>query len=196
MLCCAGYIVVCPEVFHEYEPVALAYDDPGTARGNALKVTKPLQAFDSDAAACVAYLRAHPRCNGRIASAGMCTLGGAHGGGARDPGGQWGSGQSPSGSGMLGKTPGVRCASAGTCIWASACVHLHLCASVPVCICACVSVSVLQAWGATWPFGPPSTLGFRPRRAFSQLTSTATPWVRARGMTPWHAWGRSRARCC
>ena len=52
-----GYVVAVPEVYHEYEPLGtvLRYDAPGTDRGNALKTTKPIAAFDADAAAALAY---------------------------------------------------------------------------------------------------------------------------------------------
>jgi carboxymethylenebutenolidase len=72
-----GYVVAAPEVYHEYEPpgTVLAYDTPGTDRGNALKTTKPIAAFDADATAALAFLRAHPACTGRLATLGVC-LGG------------------------------------------------------------------------------------------------------------------------
>jgi carboxymethylenebutenolidase len=72
-----GYLVAVPEVYHEYEPpgTVLAYDKPGTDRGNALKTTKPVAAFDADARAGLAWLRAHPACTGRLATLGVC-LGG------------------------------------------------------------------------------------------------------------------------
>jgi len=69
--------VAVPEVYHEYEPLGtvLRYDAPGTDRGNALKTTKPIAAFDADAAAALAYLRQHEACTGRLATLGVC-LGG------------------------------------------------------------------------------------------------------------------------
>jgi carboxymethylenebutenolidase len=72
-----GYLVAVPEVYHEYEPLGtvLPYDAPGTDRGNALKTTKPIAAFDADSAAGLAFLRAHPACTGRLATLGVC-LGG------------------------------------------------------------------------------------------------------------------------
>jgi carboxymethylenebutenolidase len=72
-----GYVVAVPEVYHEYEPLGtvLRYDAPGTDRGNALKTTKPIAAFDADAAAALAYLRHHEACTGRLATLGVC-LGG------------------------------------------------------------------------------------------------------------------------
>jgi carboxymethylenebutenolidase len=72
-----GYCVAVPEVYHEYEPAGtvLKYDESGTARGNALKITKPVAAFDADARAAIAFLRAHPACTGRLGTMGVC-LGG------------------------------------------------------------------------------------------------------------------------
>ena len=72
-----GYVVAVPEVYHEYEPLGtvLRYDAPGTDRGNALKTTKPIAAFDADAAAALAYLRQHEASTGRLATLGVC-LGG------------------------------------------------------------------------------------------------------------------------
>ncbi|GAA4479239.1 dienelactone hydrolase family protein [Gluconacetobacter asukensis] len=72
-----GHVVAVPEVYHEYEPAGcvLAYDAPGTDRGNELKYAKPLAAYDEDARAAVAWLAAHPACTGRIGTMGVC-LGG------------------------------------------------------------------------------------------------------------------------
>ncbi len=72
-----GYLVAVPEVYHEYEPpgTVLRYDQEGTDRGNALKFSKPVAAFDADFAAALAFLRDHPECSGRLATAGVC-LGG------------------------------------------------------------------------------------------------------------------------
>ena len=72
-----GYVVAVPEVYHEYEPpgTVLRYDQPGTDRGNELKVVKSVAAFDADAAAGLAFLRGHPDCTGRLATLGLC-LGG------------------------------------------------------------------------------------------------------------------------
>lgn len=77
MLAGQGYLVVVPEVYHEYaEPgEAFAYDAAGTERGNQLKVTKTVDAFDSDAASLVEFLADLPACNGRIGAMGIC-LGG------------------------------------------------------------------------------------------------------------------------
>ena len=62
-----GYLVAVPEVYHEYEPAGtvLQYDQPGTDRGNALKFTKPIAAFDADSDAAIAYLGQHAACTGK-----------------------------------------------------------------------------------------------------------------------------------
>jgi carboxymethylenebutenolidase len=72
-----GYLVAIGECYHEYVPIgeALSYDVPGTDRGNALKVEKPVEAYDSDNRAIIEYLLGRSDCNGRIGTVGMC-LGG------------------------------------------------------------------------------------------------------------------------
>jgi carboxymethylenebutenolidase len=77
MLAGQGYLVGVPEVYHEYEPAGtvLRYDQPGTDRGNALKTTKPVAAFDADARAALGFLAQHPACTGRLGTFGVC-LGG------------------------------------------------------------------------------------------------------------------------
>ena len=72
-----GYVVAVPEVYHEYEApgTVLHYDTQGTERGNALKVTKPVAAYDSDARIALDALAAHPACTGRLGTVGVC-LGG------------------------------------------------------------------------------------------------------------------------
>jgi len=69
-----GYIVAIPEVYHEYEPLGtvLAYDQAGSDRGNALKTTKPLKNYDTDARAVLDYLPTRPHCNGRLGVMGIC----------------------------------------------------------------------------------------------------------------------------
>ena len=63
-----GFIVAVPEIYHEYEAAgtALAYDSAGADRGNALKTTKPLDAYDADARAVLQYLAAHPASTGKL----------------------------------------------------------------------------------------------------------------------------------
>jgi len=69
-----GYIVAVPEIYHEFEPAGtvLAYDQAGAERGNALKTTKELAAYDSDARAVLDYLKAHPSCTGKLGAMGIC----------------------------------------------------------------------------------------------------------------------------
>jgi carboxymethylenebutenolidase len=57
-----GFEVLVPEVYHEYEEPGkvLAYDVPGTDRGNFLKFDKPVSAFDSDARALIDWILARP----------------------------------------------------------------------------------------------------------------------------------------
>ena len=72
-----GHVVAVPEVYHEYEPAGtvLAYDAAGTDRGNELKVTKAVAAYDADSRAGLTALLEHPACNGRVGTFGVC-LGG------------------------------------------------------------------------------------------------------------------------
>ncbi len=77
MIAGQGYVVAVPEVYHEFAipGEAFAYDKTGTDRGNALKTTKKVSAFDSDAQATLDFLQAYPRCSGQLGSIGIC-LGG------------------------------------------------------------------------------------------------------------------------
>ncbi len=72
-----GYIVIAPEVYHEFEPAgcALAYDKEGTDKGNRYKIEKALASYDSDSRACIDYVKNLPACDGKIGSIGIC-LGG------------------------------------------------------------------------------------------------------------------------
>lgn len=72
-----GFVVAVPEVYHEFEPAgtALAYDQAGGERGNALKTTKELGAFDADARVALDHLASRPDCTGKLGSIGIC-LGG------------------------------------------------------------------------------------------------------------------------
>ena len=69
-----GYVVAVPEIYHEYEPAGtvLAYDQAGSDRGNELKTTKPVAAYDSDARAVLAHLAGRPDCTGRLGAMGIC----------------------------------------------------------------------------------------------------------------------------
>lgn len=77
MLAGNGFVVALPEVYHEYEPAGtvLAYDQAGSDRGNELKYTKPVEAYDSDARAVLDHLRSRPDCTGKLGAFGIC-LGG------------------------------------------------------------------------------------------------------------------------
>jgi carboxymethylenebutenolidase len=72
-----GLIVSVPEIYHEYEAAgtALAYDKSGTDRGNELKYTKTVAAYDGDTRAALDHLASLGGCNGRLGAAGVC-LGG------------------------------------------------------------------------------------------------------------------------
>lgn len=69
-----GFVVAVPEIYHEFEPAGtvLAYDSAGADRGNVLKTTKDLSAYDTDARAALDYLRAHPACTGKLGTVGIC----------------------------------------------------------------------------------------------------------------------------
>jgi len=69
-----GFIVAAPEIYHEYEPAgtALAYDSAGADRGNALKTTKPLEAYDADARIVLRHLAEHPASTGKLGVMGIC----------------------------------------------------------------------------------------------------------------------------
>jgi len=69
-----GFVVAVPEIYHEYEQpgIALAYDDAGGARGNALKTTKPVRAYDSDATATVQFLKSYEHGTGKVGTLGTC----------------------------------------------------------------------------------------------------------------------------
>jgi carboxymethylenebutenolidase len=73
-----GFVVLTPEFYHEFIPagVALTYTPEDTAKGNAYKTQKTLEAYDGDIAASLAAARAHPACNGAVGTVGFC-IGGA-----------------------------------------------------------------------------------------------------------------------
>ena len=74
MLAGHGFVVLVPEIYHEYEPAGtvLAYDQAGADRGNALKTAKPIAAFDTDARAVLDFLKTHPACTGALGVIGIC----------------------------------------------------------------------------------------------------------------------------
>ncbi len=69
-----GYVVAAPEIFHEFEPPgrALAYDQAGADRGNALKLEKELSALDGDSRTVLDHLKSHPACTGKLGVLGIC----------------------------------------------------------------------------------------------------------------------------
>ena len=69
-----GFIVAAPEIYHEYEPAGtvLAYDQAGSDRGNALKTTKPISAYDDDARAVLQHLAGRDDCTGSLGVLGIC----------------------------------------------------------------------------------------------------------------------------
>ena len=78
MLAGHGYVVVVPEVYHEFlEPgKVLRYVTEDTQLGNKLKTDKELASYDSDSAAAVSFLQSNEHCTGAVGMAGFC-LGGA-----------------------------------------------------------------------------------------------------------------------
>jgi len=69
-----GYIVAMPEIYHEFEPAGtiLAYDQAGSDRGNELKTTKPVAAYDADARAVLDHLSSRADCTGHLGAMGIC----------------------------------------------------------------------------------------------------------------------------
>src|SRR5476651_378831 len=63
-----GFLVAVPEIYHEFEVAGtvLAYDQAGADRGNALKTTKEVAAYDADARAVLAFLKGHETCTGQL----------------------------------------------------------------------------------------------------------------------------------
>lgn len=74
MLAGHGFVVACPEIYHELEPAGtvIPYDDEGAARGNAHKVTKELSAYDSDARAMLDFIKSLDSCTGQLGVMGIC----------------------------------------------------------------------------------------------------------------------------
>lgn len=70
-----GYIVAAPSSYHEFTgPEALAYDGPGTDKGNEWKITKTVEAYDEDATLSIDALLALETCNGRVGATGMLLI--------------------------------------------------------------------------------------------------------------------------
>ena len=69
-----GYVVAVPEIWHEFEApgCALAYDQAGADRGNALKLEKELRGLDGDSRAVLDFLKTHPNCTGKLGALGIC----------------------------------------------------------------------------------------------------------------------------
>src|SRR6195952_4535611 len=74
MLAGHGYIVAMPEIYHEFEPAGtiLAYDQAGSDRGNTLKTSKEVTAYDADARAVLDHLASRPDCTGKLGALGIC----------------------------------------------------------------------------------------------------------------------------
>lgn len=70
-----GYIVAAPSSYHEFTgPEALAYDGPGTDKGNDWKFEKKLSAYDEDATLSIDHLVGLSTCNGRVGATGRAIL--------------------------------------------------------------------------------------------------------------------------
>ena len=69
-----GFIVAVPEIYHEFlaPGTVLGYDDGGSQRGNELKTTKDLAAYDGDMRAALDFLKSHPDCTGKLGAMGLC----------------------------------------------------------------------------------------------------------------------------
>jgi len=74
MMASHGYVVLVPEVFHELNPIGtvLGYDDAGREKGNADKMAKDVQGYDTDNAALIAFVKQQDWCNGNIGAMGFC----------------------------------------------------------------------------------------------------------------------------
>ncbi len=58
-----GYIVAAPSSYHGFTgPEALAYDGPGTDKGNAWKIEKKVASYDEDATLSIDSLLSLPNC--------------------------------------------------------------------------------------------------------------------------------------
>jgi len=74
MLAGHGYVVAAPEIYHEFEAqgTVLAYDQAGSDRGNELKTSKPIAAYDADARAVLDHLKQREDCTGIVGAMGIC----------------------------------------------------------------------------------------------------------------------------
>ncbi len=73
-----GFIVLVPEVFHELNPIGtvLGYDDAGRDKGNVDKITKYLEAHDSDTQTMIDHIKTLDYFSGKIGAMGFCLGGG------------------------------------------------------------------------------------------------------------------------
>ena len=69
-----GYLVLAPEIYHEFESpgTVLPYDQAGADRGNELKITKEVSAWDIDARAALDYLKSRKDGTGKLGVMGIC----------------------------------------------------------------------------------------------------------------------------
>lgn len=69
-----GYAVLVPEVFHELNPIGtvLEYDDAGREKGNADKVAKDIENYDSDNEALIEWAKEQEWCNKNFGAMGFC----------------------------------------------------------------------------------------------------------------------------
>ncbi len=69
-----GFIVVVPEIFHEFEEAGtvIPYDQEGADRGNRYKVSKAIQSYDDDAVAALDFLTSSADCTGKLGVIGVC----------------------------------------------------------------------------------------------------------------------------
>lgn len=74
LLASHGLVVLVPEIFHELNPAGtvLAYDDAGKDKGNQDKWSKPLEQYDSDNQAMLAYLQSLPYVRPEVGAFGVC----------------------------------------------------------------------------------------------------------------------------
>lgn len=71
-----GFVVLAPDVFWRLEPGTwLAYTDEGRKHARAMNARLDVDALMDDLGPCIAALRAHPDCTGKVGATGFC-LGG------------------------------------------------------------------------------------------------------------------------